>query len=181
MLSTIAGAVSGLFSGEEQAPNAVDLLKADHDVVEGLFEKVKANENGNNAAVFKKIKAELDIHTHIEETIFYPYLLDKGKQDIKKIVQEGIEEHRQAKMFLKELSSLAGTTDKFKAKLKVLIEDVEHHVQEEEDEMFPMVEDQFDRDVLQELGARMEAEKAAFKKRSRTASATAKKVSSKAA
>lgn len=181
MLSTIADAVSGLFSSKYTSQNAVDLLKADHDVVEGLFEQVKANEDGNNAAVFKKIKSELDTHTHIEETIFYPFLLDKGKEDIKKIVWEGIEEHRQAKMFLSELSTLAGTADKFKAKLKVLMEDIEHHVQEEEDEMFPMVEDQFSKDVLHELGARMEAEKAAFKKGSRTTTVTGKRVSSKAA
>jgi len=50
----------------------LDLLKADHDVVEKLFEKVKANEDGNNAAVFAKIKQELDTHAHIEETIFLP-------------------------------------------------------------------------------------------------------------
>ncbi|MEJ7847030.1 MAG: hemerythrin domain-containing protein [Pyrinomonadaceae bacterium] len=152
--------VSGLFASAN--PNAVDLLKADHDRVEKLFEKVKANEDGNNAPVFKKIKAELDVHTHIEETIFYPYLLDKGDKELKKIVQEGIEEHRQAKMFLGELDSLAGTTDKFKAKIKVLMEDIEHHVKEEEDGMFPMAEDQFSSEALEKLGARMEAEKAAF-------------------
>ena len=162
MLSTIVSKVANIFSPSEST-DAIGLLKNDHRTVEELFEKVKANEDGNNAGVFKKIKAELDTHTHIEETIFYPYMLEKGDKELKKIVQEGIEEHRQAKAFLAELAGLAGTSDKFKAKIKVLMEDIEHHVQEEEGDMFPMVRDQFSSDIIDELGARMSSEKAAFK------------------
>ena len=139
--------------------NAIELLSNDHDKVEELFEKVKANEDGDNTATFEKIKAELDVHAHIEETIFYPHLLQNGDEELQKIVNEGIEEHRQMKMFLKELDALTGDGDKFKAKLKVLMEDTEHHVEEEEGEMFPMVEDQFDEAVIEELGAAMEKEK----------------------
>lgn len=139
--------------------NALELLKNDHDKVEELFEKVKANEDGDNTATFEKIKAELDVHAHIEETIFYPHLLKNGDEDLQKIVNEGIEEHRQMKMFLKELDNLTGDGDKFKAKLKVLIEDTEHHVEEEEGEMFPLVEAQLDKAVIDELGAAMEKEK----------------------
>ena len=143
--------------------NAIELLKTDHDKVEELFEQVKANEGGDNTAVFEQIKKELDMHTHIEETIFYPRLIEEGNEELKSIVLEGIEEHRQAKMFLRELSELAQDSEKFDPKLKVLMEDVEHHVQEEEGEMFPLVEDQFDEAVLEELGAEMEAEKASGK------------------
>ena len=143
--------------------NAIELLKTDHDKVEELFEQVKANEGGDNTAVFEQIKKELDMHTHIEETIFYPRLIEEGDEELKSIVLEGIEEHRQAKMFLRELSELAQDSEKFDPKLKVLMEDVEHHVQEEEGEMFPLVEDQFDEAVLEELGAEMEAEKASGK------------------
>lgn len=145
-------------------PNAVELLKTDHDKVEELFEKVKANEDGNNEATFRKIKQELDVHAHIEEMIFYPHLLEKGDKELKKIVREGIEEHRQVKMFLAELDALSGDTAKFQAKLQVLMEDVEHHVKEEEDEMFPMVEDQIDAEMLQRLGALMDGEKVRVKK-----------------
>jgi len=100
-------------------------------------------------------------------------LLEKGDKELKKIVQEGVEEHGQVKRFLAELDSLSGNTDKFKAKLQVLMEDVEHHVQEEENEMFPLVENQIGEEVLQRLGARMEAEKVRFKKSStRFATAT---------
>ena len=91
-MATAIDAVANMFS--DDSPNAVDLLKADHDKVEALFEKVKANEDGNNAATFRKIKEELDVHTHIEEMIFYPHLLDNGDKELKKIVREGIEEQR---------------------------------------------------------------------------------------
>ncbi len=144
--------------------NAIELLKADHDVVEELFKKVKANEDGDNSAVFEKIKQELDVHAHIEETIFYPHLIENGDEELKKITLEGIEEHRQVKMFLKELDSLVSDSEKFAPKLKVLMEDVEHHVEEEEEEMFTLVEDQIDPAVLEELGEEMEEEKRSFAK-----------------
>jgi hemerythrin-like domain-containing protein len=144
--------------------NAIELLKADHDVVEELFAQVKANEDGDNSAVFEKIKQELDVHAHIEETIFYPYLIENGDEELKKITLEGIEEHRQVKMFLRELDSLVSDSEKFAPKLKVLMEDVEHHVEEEEGEMFSMVEDQVDESVLEDLGEEMEEEKRTFDK-----------------
>ena len=77
---------------------------------------------------------------------------------------EGLEEHKQAKTLLREISALSdNSSDKFEAKLKVLMEDVEHHVEEEEEEMFPLVEDAFDEDQLEELGEQLEDEKQAFK------------------
>lgn len=148
--------------------NAIELLKADHDKVDLLFQKVKATEESEHKALFEKIKEELEIHTHIEETIFYPKI--KEEKELEDIVLEGIEEHHQAKMFLRELSALAEDSEKFEPKLKVLMEDIVHHVQEEEGEMFPMVEEHFDEETLKELGAEMEEEKQNFKK-SYTASA----------
>lgn len=137
--------------------NAIELLKKDHAVVADLFKKVEATKESEHPAIFLKIKAELDVHTHIEEVIFYPKLKSAGKKELVDIVLEGIEEHRQVKMFLRELDALSAESEKFEPKLKVLIEDVEHHVKEEEEEMFPMVKDQFSADVLDELGAAMEA------------------------
>ena len=131
--------------------------------MEELFEKVRENENGNNESTFKKIKEELDVHAHIEETIFYPYLMEKGDQELQRIVREGIEEHRQVKAWLAELDSGSGESEDFKARLKVLMEDVEHHVEEEEDEMFPLVEDQVEPPTLEKLGNQMETEKTNFR------------------
>ena len=146
-----------MFSGS--GSDALELLKADHRKVETLFSKVKANEDGNNSATFKKIKEELDLHAHVEETIFYPHLLENGDKELKKIVREGVEEHGQVKDLLVELAELSGTSPTFKAKITVLMENVEHHVKEEEGEMFQMVEDQIPEETLQRLGALMEGEK----------------------
>ncbi len=143
--------------------NAIELLKDDHDKVDKLFQKVKATEEGeDHKELFKKIKAELDAHTHIEEKIFYPRL--KEKEELEDIVLEGIEEHHQAKMFLRELASLSEDSEKFEPKLKVLMEDIEHHVMEEEGDMFKKVEKNFDKAELEELGKQMEEEKKNFQK-----------------
>jgi iron-sulfur cluster repair protein YtfE (RIC family) len=144
--------------------NALELLKQDHDKVDKLFQKVESTEESEHADLFEQIKSELEVHTHIEETIFYPKLKEEGDEELKKITLEGIEEHHQAKIFLRELSSLADDSQKFEPKLKVLMEDIKHHVQEEEGQMFPMIEEQFDASVLEELGKELEAEKSKFKK-----------------
>lgn len=143
--------------------NAIELLKEDHNKVARLFQKVKADQEGeHHKELFEQIKAELEVHTHIEETIFYPKV--KEEKELEDIVLEGIEEHHQAKMFLRELSSLKEDSEKFEPKLKVLMEDITHHVQEEEGEMFPKIEELFDESVLTKLGAEMEAEKKNFQK-----------------
>jgi iron-sulfur cluster repair protein YtfE (RIC family) len=136
------------------------LLKTDHRRVDELFSKVKVNEDGNNKDVFTRIKEELDLHAHIEEQIFYPHLLENGDEELQKIVREGIEEHAQVKTLLPEIAALDGDSDDFKAKLKVLMENVEHHVDEEENEMFPMVRDQIDEQMRVRIGSLLEAEKA---------------------
>ena len=143
--------------------NAIQLLKDDHRKVERLFQKVKADQEGEqHQELFEQIKAELEVHTHIEETIFYPKL--KEEKELEDIVLEGIEEHHQAKMFLRELSNLKEDSEKFEPKLKVLMEDITHHVQEEEGEMFPKVEKVISKTELEELGKQMEEEKKNFQK-----------------
>jgi len=144
--------------------NAVELLKEDHDVVRKLFQDVKESDESKHPAIFKKIKTELDVHAHIEEVIFYPKLKEEGDKELVDIVLEGIEEHRQMKMFLRQIADLSDDSEQFEPKLKVLMEDTDHHVKEEEDEMFPLVKDQFHSDVLGRLGEKMAAEKEKFKK-----------------
>lgn len=144
--------------------NAIELLKEDHDRVDKLFQKVKANEDADHRDTFEQIKTELEIHTHIEETIFYPKIREEGDEELKKIVLEGLEEHHQAKMFLREIAGLADESEKFQPKLKVLMEDIAHHVQEEEGKMFPMIQKQFNEYTLQMLGNEMEKEKKSFGK-----------------
>ena len=142
--------------------NAIELLKEDHKKVSHLFGRVDATEEGEHKELFEKIKQELEVHTHIEEKIFYPKL--KEQPELEDIVLEGIEEHHQAKIFLREISALTEDSEKFEPKLKVLIEGIEHHVQEEEGQMFPKVEKFFDAATLEQLGAEMEKERQNFKK-----------------
>jgi len=145
--------------GEYRKMNAIELLKKDHDVVDKLFQKVDATEESEHPKIFEKIKAELDVHAHIEEVVFYPVLIEEGDKELADLTKEGIEEHRQAKMFLKEMANLADESDKFEPKLTVLMEDIKHHVMEEEGEMFKMVKEQFSAERLEELGKELEAEK----------------------
>jgi hemerythrin-like domain-containing protein len=145
--------------------NAIELLKADHDRVEALFDKFKQDEDGSHGALAKQIRNELETHTHIEETIFYPAAMKRGKQDLKKIVREGLEEHAEVKDLLADLSTMTARNKQFNAKLKVVVENVEHHVEEEEGEMFPLAEEQFSKTQLEKLGAEMEAEKISFQKK----------------
>jgi iron-sulfur cluster repair protein YtfE (RIC family) len=156
--------VSRRFTGIGAFMNVIELLKTDHDKVDKLFQKVKANPDGDNTDLFEQIKAELEVRTEVEETIFYPYLIENGDEELQKITREGIEEHHQAKIFLREISSLKEDSGKFDPKLQVLMEDIQHHVQEEEGEMFPMVEEQFDSDTLEKLGTEIEAAKSKLKK-----------------
>lgn len=144
--------------------NAIELLKEDHRKVEHLFGKVKATEEDEHKELFEKIKDELDVHTHIEETIFYPKMKESENKELEDIIAEGYQEHYAAKTLLRDISDLVEDSDAFEPKLKVLMEGVTHHVQEEEGQMFPKIEEIFDEATLEEIGKEMEAEKAAFKK-----------------
>ena len=154
--------------------NALELLKADHEKVQQLFKKAEDANPERQRQLFEEIKQELETHTHIEETVFYPAV--KEADELKDMVLESLEEHKQVKTLLREMENLTSDSEKFEPKLKVLMENVEHHVQEEEDDMFPMVEDQIPEETLQRLGSLMQGEKEKVKKqmpaRSRAASTT---------
>ena len=151
--------------------NAIELLKEDHKKVKGYFEQVKAtDEASEQRELFEKIKQELEIHTQIEEDVFYPYLIEND-EELSDLTKEGIEEHHGVKIFIREISALSDDSEKLEPKLTVLMENVEHHVMEEEGEMFQMCEEQFDSEVLEELGNRLEEEKSTLGKTRRGASA----------
>ena len=90
------------------------------------------------------------------------------------LVLEAIEEHKQVKTLIREMGNLTGDSDKFDAKLKVMQENVEHHVEEEENEMFPQVEQYMDESQLETLGEEMETAKMNFGKQRRSASSARK-------
>ena len=140
--------------------NAFQLLKEDHKKVAGIFEKLEpTTERGvkTRETLFTQLKNELDVHARIEEAIFYPALREADATH--DIILEGYEEHKVVKTLLAELDKLAKDDETWGAKLKVLQENVEHHVEEEEGEMFKKARKVLSEDEAQELGARLEEAK----------------------
>jgi len=139
--------------------DALELLMEDHKKVKELFTSAKNTEDKQELKqLFKEIKSELETHTRIEESIFYPAMQEH--EELKDMVSESLEEHKQVKTLLRELSRATPGTEKFKAKLKVLIDDVKHHAEEEEEgKMFPLVREVVDSADLEELGEEMETAK----------------------
>ena len=140
--------------------DAITLLKTDHEKVAGIFEKLEETTERAETTreeLFTKLKQELDLHAHVEETIFYPVL--KKAEETREITMEGIQEHHVVKVLLRELEAMEVTSETWTAKLKVLKENVEHHVEEEEDEMFKKARTVLSTEQLEELGALIEQEK----------------------
>jgi iron-sulfur cluster repair protein YtfE (RIC family) len=140
--------------------DAITLLKTDHEKVAGIFEKLEETTERaekTREELFTKLKQELDLHAHIEESIFYPAI--KQAEETRDITMEAFQEHHVVKVLLRELDAMPVTSETWTAKLKVLKENVEHHVEEEEDEMFPKTRNVLSREQLEELGALMEQEK----------------------
>jgi iron-sulfur cluster repair protein YtfE (RIC family) len=140
--------------------DAITLLKDDHEKVAGIFEKLEETTERaekTREELFMKLKQELDLHAHVEETIFYPVL--KKSEETRDITMEGIQEHHVVKVLLRELDAMPVTSETWTAKLKVLKENVEHHVEEEEDEMFKKARAVLSREQLEELGTLIEQEK----------------------
>ena len=142
--------------------DALELLTADHNRVRGLFNRFKAAEGSNGlqapllaATIFE----ELEVHTKIEEEIFDPSVT-KLNDEIHELVTEGVEEHHVVDALMGEIKALSPSDEQWAAKIKVLIENVEHHAEEEEQEMFPLVRKAMDSDARTQLGERLEARKA---------------------
>jgi len=138
--------------------NAFELLKADHEKVNGLFDELEAATGKVKLSVFNQIKSELELHTHIEETIFYPAL--EKPEETHDLTLEAYEEHKMVKTLLAELSGSRTADDEWQARAKVLRENVEHHVDEEENELFDKADDALSDEEVEALGQQMEAEKA---------------------
>jgi hemerythrin superfamily protein len=139
--------------------DALELLKEDHQKVKELFEEVEGTEDQKEKTrIFSEIQAELETHARIEETVFYPAM--EQHEELKDMVLESIEEHKQIKTLLKEIDNLKSDSEKFEPKLSVLMENVEHHAEEEEEgKMFPKIREICSQEDLEKLGEELEAEK----------------------
>jgi iron-sulfur cluster repair protein YtfE (RIC family) len=136
--------------------NAISLLESDHEEVKKLFKAIEAEED--QETIFDQIKGALEIHAMIEEEIFYPAVKKARSEEVKDEVREAYEEHKQVKALLAAIAETSPNDESYSAKIKVLKEDVEHHVKEEEGEMFPDAR-KYLRGKLEDLGAQMQARK----------------------
>lgn len=143
--------------------NALTLLKQDHQNVEALFqrfEKAGADDAAELRSVADKVIEHLSVHASIEEQLLYPAIREKAP-DHEAGVLEALEEHHAVKTLLNELEKMAPTDDRFVAKFQVIVEQVRHHVEEEETELFATVREAFTVQELEELGRSMQQMKQA--------------------
>jgi len=134
--------------------NAVEMLRQQHREVEKLFEQFAEAESADaRREAFNEIADALAVHATIEERHFYPTVKAEQTEDI---LVESVEEHLEVKREIADLLQLDAADDEFGARVKELQENVEHHVEEEEGELFPKVQQLFDRVALDALGATME-------------------------
>ena len=138
--------------------DALELLKQDHQAVKDLFDQIDDAEDGKQRKkLFDQIDTQLNIHAHIEETVFYPEM--QKIDQLKDMVEEALAEHQEVKTLLEEIEGLDPEAEQFSASLEELMENVEHHVAEEEDEMFPKVRERCDQATLDRLGDQLESAK----------------------
>jgi hemerythrin superfamily protein len=144
--------------------NAITLLKQDHQNVDALFKRFeqlgKDASGDEKRQIVDKVIEQLSVHAAIEEQLFYPAVRECSP-DITDVVLEGLEEHHVVKWTLSELEKMSPTDERFDAKVRVLIEAVRHHVEEEENDMFPKIRDAVTVERLNDLGEALEAAKEA--------------------
>jgi hemerythrin-like domain-containing protein len=140
--------------------NAIDLLEQDHRTIEGVMDEIESSTERavkTRTELFRKFRVLLQTHEVIEETIFYPALKEHPKA--RDIVLEGYEEHHVVDEVMDEIKDVPVDDETWHAKAKVMIENVRHHIQEEEQEMFRQARAAFNREELEQLGERMEQRK----------------------
>jgi hemerythrin-like domain-containing protein len=146
----------GAEQNEGDPMDAVTMLKDDHDKVKKILSDLDSTtERGvkTREELFAKVHRELEVHETIEEEIFYPELKSHPKAE--DIVLEGFEEHHVVDLLMGELERLDVSDETWGAKAKVMKENIEHHIEEEEGEMFKAARQVFDSAELEDLGRRM--------------------------
>ena len=158
---TRAGKGTTASSNGHQHPDAIRVLTDDHRKVEELFIRFEKTGEGRTSVapdLVQRITEALSIHASIEEEIFYP-AARRSVAAAGDVVLEALEEHHLVKLTLAELEAMDASHERYGAKVTVLIENVRHHVKEEEGELFPTVRRALDPGQLRELGAELAAAK----------------------
>lgn len=136
--------------------NAIDLLKRQHREVEQLFSKFEGASKGaekTRERLCQQIGDALAVHAEIEEKIFYP---ESKQENTEELLRESLEEHLAVKRLLADIMQSDLDDPQFEAKMKVVKEQVEHHVEEEEHQLFPLISKSCSREDLEDMGSRME-------------------------
>jgi hemerythrin superfamily protein len=133
------------------------LLKKQHREVEALFKKIEKAKPAQRRGLLAELAANLQLHMKIEEGIFYPAVKELGTKKAEEMVSEAYEEHHVVKLVIAEIPKVNPQDERFEAKVTVLKELIEHHVEEEEGEMFDLA-DKLDDEEVKNVGRRMMAE-----------------------
>jgi hemerythrin-like domain-containing protein len=148
--------------------NAIDLLKADHAKVKDILSQLSDSTERalkKRVELLGKLEMEISIHTRLEEEILYPAFKAAGSKEQDVMYFEAKEEHRTVdSLVLPDLKLTDPGSPEFSGRVKVVKELLEHHIEEEETEMFPQAKKLLGKEKLEELGAQMEAMKASCKK-----------------
>ncbi|MEO5656285.1 MAG: hemerythrin domain-containing protein [Nitrospiria bacterium] len=137
----------GMFEAEEEPSsdmaNPIQLLRDDHAKLKHLFEEFERTDDSSaKRRIVETALAELSAHAEMEEEVFYPAVRKQmDEEEDLELMDEALEEHHVAKMLIGELESMRPSEKRYEAKFKVLSEAVKHHIQEEESEMLPKVEE----------------------------------------
>jgi hypothetical protein len=144
---------------------ATDLLKKQHKAAKSLFKKIEDSDNPRQRRqLLDEVARDLEGHTLIEEEIFYPAVRGLESRKAEEMVLEAYEEHHVVKLVLAELPRVNPEDERFEAKMTVLSELVEHHADEEEEEMFKLAQ-KLGKDELEALGDQMQERFEAFRRR----------------
>lgn len=143
------------------AENAIEMLKVDQQHVKELFKKYQAageRASKNKQKIAEEVCRELEVHAQLEEEIFYPAVEAEEDKEGKKLIAESVEEHHIVKTLIKELRELTPEDKQYDAKFTVLMENVKHHVDEEEEELFAEAEELLGPEI-ESLGMQMQERK----------------------
>ena len=147
--------------------NAIDILKADHERVKAILTQLNDSTERavkKRAELIAKLEMEITLHTKLEEEILYPAYKKAGGKEQEKMYYEAKEEHRTVdSLVLPDLKATDPASVEFSGRAKVVKELLEHHIEEEETEMFPQAKKLLGKEQLDELGAQMESMKASYK------------------
>lgn len=145
-------------------PNVIELLKKDHDEVKTIFDEYESGADlEKKKELSKKAFKELEIHTQVEEEIFYPEVKDQaGSEELRNLVSHSQDEHNTVKEVIADLRARDVDEEAYETKMNVLMEDVRHHIEEEESDLFPLAQKEENID-WDEMGSRVEERKKQLK------------------